>query len=106
MPYAPASLSRPEPEKNFKRKSAAARGYGRRWQWASKAFLDQNPLCGQRAGGLQPVMSECHDKGYTTQATLVDHVIPHRGDMGLFWDQANWQAMCATCHGRKGKAGL
>jgi predicted ATPase len=26
------------------------------------------------------------------QATVVDHVMPHRGDQRLFWDEANWGA--------------
>ena len=29
---------------------------------------------------------------------MVDHVVPHRGDMTLFWDVANWQSLCATHH--------
>ncbi|WP_256371941.1 hypothetical protein [Roseivivax sp. THAF197b] len=29
---------------------------------------------------------------------MVDHVIPHRGDMQLFWDRTNWQALCAHHH--------
>lgn len=35
-------------------------------------------------------------------ATVVDHVIPHRGDQALFWDTSNWQPLCRRCHdGRK-----
>lgn len=29
---------------------------------------------------------------------LVDHIDPHRGDMKKFWDSANWQSLCKTCH--------
>ena len=36
-----------------------------------------------------------------TAATVVDHVIPHKGDKALFWDTSNWQAMCAPCHSSK-----
>ena len=36
-----------------------------------------------------------------TQATVVDHIVPHRGDMRLFWDTKNWQAMAKSCHDRK-----
>jgi len=35
-------------------------------------------------------------------ATLVDHVVPHRGDQRLFWLVANWQALCTACHQAKG----
>lgn len=31
-------------------------------------------------------------------ATVVDHIIPHRGDETLFWDPINHQALCAPCH--------
>lgn len=33
-----------------------------------------------------------------TAATVVDHVIPHKGDLGLFWDLTNWQPLCKLCH--------
>jgi 5-methylcytosine-specific restriction endonuclease McrA len=33
-----------------------------------------------------------------TLATVVDHVEPHRGDQERFWDERNWQALCASCH--------
>lgn len=32
---------------------------------------------------------------------LVDHIIPHKGDMELFWDRNNWQAMAKECHDKK-----
>ena len=32
---------------------------------------------------------------------VVDHVIPHRGDMKLFWDPENHRAMAKRCHDRK-----
>jgi 5-methylcytosine-specific restriction protein A len=52
-------------------------------------------------------MSRCHDEGRVTVATLVDHVVPHRGDIDLFWDELhNWQSLCAACHARKTTAGL
>jgi len=31
-------------------------------------------------------------------ARIVDHIRPHRGDLGLFWDSNNWQSLCWTCH--------
>lgn len=65
----------------------AERGYGGRWQRERAEFLKKHPLC---------VM--CHDQGRTTAATVVDHRIPHEGDERLFWDRANWQPLCATCH--------
>lgn len=68
-------------------KTTAQRGYGSRWQKARKGYLAKHPLC---------VM--CARQGRTTAATVVDHVIPHRGDMLLFWQSDNWQPLCASCH--------
>jgi 5-methylcytosine-specific restriction endonuclease McrA len=39
-------------------------------------------------------------------ASVLDHIVPHRGDVALFWSQANWQAMCKKCHGEKTGRGL
>ena len=35
-----------------------------------------------------------------------DHIIPHRGDMRLFWDESNWQALCESWHDHKIEYGL
>ena len=67
------------------RPSAAKRGYDRKWWAARVAFLRSHPLC-----------AICNKP-----AVVVDHVIPHRGDMGLFWNSGNWQALCDACHNRK-----
>ena len=69
---------------------ASKRGYGSRWQKASKAYLQSHPLC-----------VACVKMGRYTKATVVDHIVPHRGDQKLFWDQSNWQALCKKCHDRK-----
>ena len=71
-------------------RSASSRGYGRAWQKASKAYLAAHPLC-----------VNCMKEGRYTKATVVDHIVPHRGDETLFWDQNNWQALCKKCHDRK-----
>jgi len=34
------------------------------------------------------------NEGIIKPATDVDHVIPHRGNRSLFWDEENWQALC------------
>jgi 5-methylcytosine-specific restriction protein A len=34
-------------------------------------------------------------------STVIDHITPHRGDVELFWDMANWQAICKRCHDKK-----
>lgn len=40
----------------------------------------------------------CKRRGEVAAATVVDHIIPHRGDMDLFWDVGNWQGLCETDH--------
>jgi 5-methylcytosine-specific restriction protein A len=69
---------------------AAKRGYNRRWQKSRKSYLEAHPLCVQ-----------CAKQGKYVRATVVDHIIPHRGDQKLFWDQNNWQALCKSCHDKK-----
>ena len=32
---------------------------------------------------------------------MVDHIIPHKGNLELFWDEDNLQALCKPCHDRK-----
>ncbi|BFM78631.1 HNH endonuclease [Acinetobacter baumannii] len=68
-------------------KSSTERGYGYRWQKARERFLRSNPLC-----------VYCEAKGLVVVATVVDHIIPHRGDQEIFWDEMNWQALCSKCH--------
>ena len=69
---------------------SAERGYGSKWQKARRQFLEAHPLC-----------VECQKNGRYMKATVVDHIIPHRGDQKLFWDQSNWQPLCKPCHDHK-----
>ena len=48
----------------------------------------------------------CQAEGKLTAATVVDHIIPHRGDMKLFWDESNWQPLCKEHHDQKTGRGL
>jgi|SRR5690606_5488580 len=72
------------------RGSASQRGYNAQWRKARKRYLTEHPLC-----------VECEKNGRLTPATVVDHIIPHKGDMQLFWDESNWQPLCKPCHDRK-----
>ena len=60
------------------RGSAAERGYDAKWRRARKRFLQRHPLC-----------ANCLSQGVLTPATVVDHIVPHRGDRALFWDENN-----------------
>ncbi|SEB78901.1 HNH endonuclease [Rhodobacter sp. 24-YEA-8] len=35
-----------------------------------------------------------------TSKLVADHIIPHRGDEGRFWDRSNLQCLCKGCHDR------
>lgn len=78
------------------RANSGQRGYGWRWQKFRKSWLAKYPLC-----------VHCLANGRTTPATDVDHIVPHRGDMVLFWKDigSNVQSLCASCHSRKTGAG-
>lgn len=67
----------------------AARGYGGRWQRERARYLRLHPLC---------VMCAAETPRRITPASVVDHRTPHKGDMGLFWDETNWQSLCTTHH--------
>lgn len=41
------------------------------------------------------------EQGRYVPATVVDHIVPHRGDYYLMWSDNNWQALCKSCHDRK-----
>jgi len=72
------------------RGTAHERGYTYTWRKARKRYLAANPLC-----------RECEAEGRVTPATEVDHIIPHNGDMDLFWDEDNWQGLCKPHHSSK-----
>lgn len=78
-----------------RRGSATERGYNAEWRVARRSFLSAHPLC-----------VECMKENRLTAATVVDHIIPHRGDMKLFWDESNWQPLCKICHDKKTGSGL
>lgn len=69
------------------RATAYQRGYDRRWQKVRDAWLRDHPLC-----------VYCERFGKLSAATVVDHIIPHRGDYKLFTDADNLQSLCKHCH--------
>jgi 5-methylcytosine-specific restriction protein A len=73
------------PSWRIDKRKTAERGYGGRWQRARLAYLTRHPLC---------VM--CQPR--IVLATVVDHKVPHKGDVMLFWDESNWQPLCASHH--------
>ncbi|MFG1188606.1 HNH endonuclease signature motif containing protein [Xanthobacter flavus] len=75
---------RRQAEADARRPSARDRGYDSRWDAERAAYLKAYPKC-----------ARC-----PATATVVDHIIPHKGDRNLFWSRSNWQPLCRTCHDR------
>lgn len=89
--YCPDHIKKPfDTVKDKDRPSAAKRGYGRRWQRATAIYLRSRPQC-----------AICGHWFTSRKDAVVDHIIPHKGDMTLFWDQNNWQPVCRPCHTAK-----
>ena len=82
-------VHKPKSNDNY-RPNAYQRGYTRAWRKYRQAFLIKSPLC-----------AECMRQGLMREAIVVDHIIPHKGNMGLFWDGSNHQALCKRCHDKK-----
>lgn len=90
VPYGTMYCEEHKPLHRHDRKTTGEKGYGSRWQKARAVYLQSHPFC-----------VRCLAKGRYVKATVVDHIIPHRGDRKLFWDRDNWQALCKSCHDSK-----
>lgn len=77
-------------EQDRSRGTSTTRGYNSRWRKARKIHLNEHPLC-----------VHCQNEGRITAANEVDHIIPHKKDYDLFWDEGNWQSLCKSCHSKK-----
>lgn len=60
-----------------------------RWRNVREQVLQGNPLC-----------VNCQTLGLLTVAQMVDHIDPVRLG-GEFWDMANLQSLCNSCHASK-----
>lgn len=70
-----------------RRGSARERGYGHRWDQTSAGFKRRHQLC-----------LGCEAVGRVTATTTTDHVVPHKGNMAIFWDASRWQPACDWHH--------
>lgn len=57
------------------------------WARLRKKQLAREPLC-----------RFCRSKGVITQADTVDHIVPHKGNMDLFFSLENLQSLDKACH--------
>lgn len=69
------------------------------WRRLSLAFIQAHPFCvlclahGRVNQGAQEFHSD------EQRNLVVDHIVPHRDDPTLYWDQDNWEVLCRfPCH--------
>lgn len=62
------------------------------WDWRKfrDRYVKENPLC-----------LHCLKEGKLTPTQVVDHIVPHKGDKELFWNNDNHQSLCVKCHNEK-----
>lgn len=72
-----------------KGQGASARGYTYRWEQYRLGYLQLHPWC---------VYCLRDGPDRHTVATVIDHIVPHQGNMNLFWNPENHQALCKHCH--------
>lgn len=58
-----------------------------RWRKLRRVFLAEHPLCAM-----------CQQEDKVCAAEELDHIVPHRGDLALFWNVQNLQALCRFHH--------
>ena len=61
--------------------------YDYQWQKLRKQYLQAHALC-----------VECYKQNKVVAATVIDHIVPHKGNLELFYDEGNYQALCTNCH--------
>ena len=90
--YCERHMPKRERDSQYERERGTAhqRGYGVQWRKARLAYLRAHPWC---------VM--CEQEGRLRPAKVVDHIVPHKGDYGKFWDSSNWQSLCTFHHNQK-----
>jgi 5-methylcytosine-specific restriction protein A len=94
LPKAPRRPWQPAPVKREYVQHAArdSRYDTAAWQKARKAQIARCPCC-----------VVCTSQGRITAATVTDHITPVRLG-GDFWDAANHQSLCKSCHQAKSAA--
>lgn len=58
-----------------------------KWHKLRAKQLQNNPLC-----------AFCYAQGIIKEASIVDHIKPHRQDINLFFNPDNLQSLCKRCH--------
>ena len=74
------------------RRSEAAKAWRKLYRTAAWLALRAAQLA------AHPLCSRCLQRGFTVAATVANHIIPHRGDLVLFFDPGNLESVCKPCH--------
>lgn len=77
-------------EYDKRRPSSWKAGYNSRWNRLKDAYKAKHPLC-----------EACEKEGVTMPMDEVDHIIPHKGNKALMYDETNLQSLCRPHHSRK-----
>lgn len=88
--WCPTCQHRYEAQDRERRGTSTERGYDYHWRTYRLLYLRTHPLC-----------ATCSAAGRVEAATVVDHIVAHKGDQALFWDRGNHRAMCKPCHDRR-----
>jgi 5-methylcytosine-specific restriction protein A len=86
--YCPACRRDVQRSQDADRGTATQRGYGAWWRKYRMHYLREHPWC------VDPYKRH---RGHQA-ATVIDHRIPHKGDIGLFRNPKNHQGLCDDCH--------
>lgn len=63
-----------------------------RWRALRLEILDRDNWTCRQTGAL------LNEKAPAPHSPVVDHIVPHRGNLALFWDPANLQAVSKAYH--------
>jgi len=95
-PYCPACTEIKNKQYQNNRNKDWQHLYGSKWQKARWYYLRKHPLCEECL--RNDITTPLIDKKYQG---VVDHIVPHKGNVKLFWDRNNWQSLCTSCHNKK-----
>lgn len=70
---------------------------GRAGQWSAWYTTPKWRALRARQLRAEPLCAYCMKAGKVTEATVCDHITPHRGDEVLFWS-GPFQSLCQSCH--------
>lgn len=103
LPRAGGCRFRAPADADVERRSAGRPINTAKWQRARRAFIAKRTA----AAALLGDVLRCEQTGVALiginqapDSPVVDHIVPDRGDLALFWDEDNWQIVSKEWHDR------